>query len=221
MNEEKKSEQVQNTEPLSKIAKIKMRKDQFIICILAGVLLVILAMPSAEKKKSNTSEYGILDSNTSIIEEKTEEGKAVAGQSEKFEGTEEYESYMENKLEQAISAMEGAGKVKVMVTVSASEELVVEKDIPITRSDTQENDSEGGNRNVNECKQEEETVYSRQSDGSSAPYVVKTLQPPIEGVVVVAQGGDRPEVRRNITEAIVALFDIEPHKIKVVKMKSE
>ena len=128
---------------------------------------------------------------------------------------------MENKLEQAISAMEGAGKVKVMVTVSSSEELVVEKDIPITRSDTQENDSEGGKRNVNEYKQEEETVYSRQSDGGSAPYVVKTLQPLIEGVVVVAQGGDRPEVRRNITEAIVALFDIEPHKIKVVKMKSE
>ena len=126
---------------------------------------------------------------------------------------------MENKLEQAISAMEGAGKVKVMVTVSSSEELVVEKDIPITRSDTQETDSEGGNRNVNEYKQEEETVYSRQSDGGSAPYVVKTLQPLIEGVVVVAQGGDRPEVRRNITEAIVALFDIEPHKIKVVKIR--
>ena len=221
MKEEKKNEQTTNTGPLSKIEKIKMRKDQFVICILAGILLVIMAMPSAEKKKSKTSEYGIWDSNTSIIEEKAEDEKAAARESEKFGGTKEYESYMENKLEQAISAMEGAGKVKVMVTVSSSEELVVEKDIPITRSDTQENDSEGGNRNVNEYKQEEETVYSRQSDGGSAPYVVKTLQPLIEGVVVVAQGGDRPEVRRNITEAIVALFDIEPHKIKVVKMKSE
>ena len=51
--------------------------------------------------------------------------------------------------------------------------------------------------------------------------MVKTLQPVIEGVVVITQGGDRPEVCRNITEAIVALFDIEPNKIKVVKMKSE
>ena len=51
--------------------------------------------------------------------------------------------------------------------------------------------------------------------------MVKTLQPVVEGVVVVAQGGDRPEVSKNITEAIVALFDIEPHKIKIVKMKSE
>ena len=162
-----------------------------------------------------------MDSKSDIIEENNGSEDDIGLEIEKINSTEEYERYMENKLEQAISAMEGAGKVKVMVTVSSSEELVVEKDIPITRSDTQENDSEGGNRNVNEYKQEEETVYSRQSDGGSAPYVVKTLQPLIEGVVVVAQGGDRPEVRRNITEAIVALFDIEPHKIKVVKMKSE
>lgn len=221
MNEEKKDDRAQDKGPLSKITKIKMRKDQFIICMLAGILLIITALPSAEKKNGKTSEYGIWDSNTSIIEEKAAEEKAEAAQPEKFGNTEEYESYMENRLEQAISAMEGAGKVKVMVTVSASEELVVEKDMPTTRSDTQESDSEGGNRNVNEWNQEEETVYSRQSDGSSTPYVIKTLQPIIEGVVVVAQGGDRPEVRRNITEAIVALFDIEPHKIKVVKMKSE
>lgn len=221
MNEEKKNDRVQDKGPLSKMTKIKMRKDQFVICILAGILLVIMAMPSTEKKNSNASKYGIWDSDASIIEEKAKEETEETGQSEKFGDAEEYESYMENKLEQAISAMEGAGKVKVMVTVNTSRELVVEKDVPITRNGTQESDSEGGNRNISEWKQEEETVYTRQNDGSSTPYVVKTLQPLIEGVVVVAQGGDRPEVRRNITEAIVALFDIEPHKIKVVKMKSE
>lgn len=221
MNEEKKNDRAQDKGPLSKMTKIKMRKDQFVICILAGILLVIMAMPSTEKKNSNASKYGIWDSDASIIEEKAKEETEETGQSEKFGDAEEYESYMENKLEQAISAMEGAGKVKVMVTVNTSRELVVEKDVPITRNGTQESDSEGGNRNINEWKQEEETVYTRQNDGSSTPYVVKTLQPLIEGVVVVAQGGDRPEVRRNITEAIVALFDIEPHKIKVVKMKSE
>lgn len=221
MNEEKKNDQAQDKGPLSKMTKIKMRKDQFVICILAGILLVIMAMPSTEKKNSNASKYGIWDSDASIIEEKAKEETEETGQSEKFGDAEEYESYMENKLEQAISAMEGAGKVKVMVTVNTSRELVVEKDVPITRNGTQESDSEGGNRNINEWEQEEETVYTRQNDGSSTPYVVKTLQPLIEGVVVVAQGGDRPEVRRNITEAIVALFDIEPHKIKVVKMKSE
>lgn len=209
--------------------RIKMGRDQFVICILAGILLMILAMPGKElsmaddksaeadigyQDEKETGKYGLLDSSSDTIKEDI-------GEMEKKDETEEYAGYMENKLEQAISVMEGAGKVKVMVTVSASKELVVEKDMPVIRSSTVENDSEGGSRNANEYENAEETVYSKKSDGSASPYVIKTLQPVVEGVVVVAQGGDRPEVRKNITEAVVALFDIEPHKIKIVKMKSE
>ena len=198
-----------------------MGKDQFVICILAGILLIVIAVPSPEKKSRKAAEYGLLDSKSDIIEENNGSEDDIGLEIEKINSTEEYERYMENKLEQAISVMEGAGKVKVIVTVSASKELVVEKDMPVTRSNTVENDSEGGSRNVNELNSMEETVYDRKSDGTSSPYVVKTLQPLVEGVVVIAQGGDRPEVKKNITEAIVALFDIEPHKIKIVKMKSE
>ncbi len=199
----------------------KMGKDQFVICILAGILLIVIAVPSTEKTSRKAAEYGLLDSKSDIIEENNGSEDDIGLEIEKINSTEEYERYMENKLEQAISVMEGAGKVKVIVTVSASKELVVEKDMPVTRSNTVENDSEGGSRNVNELNSMEETVYDRKSDGTSSPYVVKTLQPLVEGVVVIAQGGDRPEVKKNITEAIVALFDIEPHKIKIVKMKSE
>ncbi len=198
-----------------------MGKDQFVICILAGILLIVIAVPSTEKTSRKAAEYGLLDSKSDIIEENNGSEDDIGLEIEKINSTEEYERYMENKLEQAISVMEGAGKVKVIVTVSASKELVVEKDMPVTRSNTVENDSEGGSRNVNELNSMEETVYDRKSDGTSSPYVVKTLQPLVEGVVVIAQGGDRPEVKKNITEAIVALFDIEPHKIKIVKMKSE
>ncbi len=200
----------------------KPGKDQFVICILTGILLLIIAVPTSEKNGGNISESGIWDEQTVKIEESSKTGRADAKEEiEKIDSTEEYERYMENKLEQAISAMEGAGKVKVMITVNTSRELIVAKDTPVTRSDTAENDSEGGSRTVNESNREEETVYRKESDGSSSPYVVKTLQPVIEGVVVITQGGDRPEVRKNITEAIVALFDIEPNKIKVVKMKAE
>ena len=198
-----------------------MGKDQFVICILVGILLIVIAVPSTEKTSRKAAEYGLLDNKSDIIEENNGSEDDIGLEIEKINSTEEYERYMENKLEQAISVMEGAGKVKVMITVSASKELVVEKDMPVTRSNTVENDSEGGSRNVNEYGSTEETVYSKESDGSACPYVVKTLQPVVEGVVVVAQGGDRQEVRKNITEAIVALFDIEPHKIKIVKMKSE
>lgn len=203
----------------------KPGKDQFVICILTGILLLVIAMPTAGKNEGKAAESGIWDSQTDTMEESGEAERADSnGKTEKTEkigSAEEYERYMENKLEQAISAMEGAGKVKVMITVNTSKELVVAKDKPETRSDTTENDAEGGSRTVSGLDSEEETVYRKESDGSSSPYVVKTLQPVIEGVVVITQGGDRPEVRKNITEAVAALFGIEPNKIKVVKMKSE
>ena len=42
--------------------------------------------------------------------------------------------------------------------------------------------------------------------------------PKISGVVVVAEGGEDPHVIQNIHEAVQALFQVEAHKIKVMKI---
>ena len=39
----------------------------------------------------------------------------------------------------------------------------------------------------------------------------------VEGVAIVAEGGDNAVVVRNITEVVQALFDVDSHKIKVIK----
>ncbi|MEI3340576.1 MAG: hypothetical protein V8R80_12125 [Eubacterium sp.] len=44
------------------------------------------------------------------------------------------------------------------------------------------------------------------------------MEPEIEGILVVAQGGGNTAVAENISEAAQALFSVEAHKIKVVKM---
>ena len=49
--------------------------------------------------------------------------------------------------------------------------------------------------------------------------MAKELTPAVEGVVVLCDGGDEPVVVQQITEAVEALFPVESHKIKVVKMK--
>ncbi len=64
------------------------------------------------------------------------------------------------------------------------------------------------------------TVYEKLSDGSNVPYIIKKNTPEIEGVLVVAQGGGNASICVDITSVIQALFGIEAHKIKVVKMKS-
>ncbi len=45
--------------------------------------------------------------------------------------------------------------------------------------------------------------------------------PQVEGVVVACEGGDRASVQAEISAAVQALFDLEPHKIKVCKMASQ
>lgn len=56
------------------------------------------------------------------------------------------------------------------------------------------------------------------SSGNNEPYVVKTLLPKVKGVVVVAQGAGTGNINRNITDMVQALFNVEAHKVKVVKM---
>ena len=39
----------------------------------------------------------------------------------------------------------------------------------------------------------------------------------VQGIAVAAAGGDNPSIVSEITEVVKALFDIETHKIKVIK----
>ena len=59
------------------------------------------------------------------------------------------------------------------------------------------------------------------TNGRSEPYVLGERMPQVEGVVVACEGGDRASVQAEISAAVQALFDLEPHKIKVCKMASQ
>ena len=49
--------------------------------------------------------------------------------------------------------------------------------------------------------------------------VIQEKEPELEGVVIVCDGGADAGVKREITEAVGALFQIESHKIKIMKSK--
>ena len=133
---------------------------------------------------------------------------------------EDYAGELEQRLTKILSEMADVGRVEVMITIKSSRELVVEKETPVSRTSTTENDAQGGNRTVNTSELEENVVYSN-NGGSSEPYVVKSLAPEIEGVLVVAEGAGSGTVNRTVTEIIQALFGVEAHKVKVVKMEAK
>lgn len=215
------------------IMKFLNNKNNLLIIVLLGVLFMVIAIPvdtagtggkSASGSNNNRS-YQTKNTGTGYqaggTAAYTAAGDGTAGYDETA-GTgyvweqEQYIKEMEAKAESLLSGVNGAGQVKVMITLRASSEQVVEKDMPVTRSQTSEQDSQGGSRMVSEFATEDATVY-RKGNGYEEPYVVKTLSPSVEGVVVVAEGAGNGEVNKNLSEAVQILFGVEAHRVKVLK----
>ena len=189
--------------------KKKLTKENMAIMALLGILLMVIAIPVKKTETQKDQTAAPENKSTASGTQETEEEDNTGG----------YAGELEERLESLLASMEGGGNVKVMVTLDSSREQVVEKDIPSTMDTTKETDSTGGSRDVINSRQEETTVYVTDSAGNKTPYVSKIREPSIEGVTVVAQGGGNAVIQKNITEVIQALFGIEAHKIKVVKMK--
>lgn len=182
----------------------QLKKTDWITVALVGVLLLVVAMPSGG--------YG------KYLAESKKEGTAQEKTEQKYE-KEDYAEYLEHKLEQVLGQMEGVGKVSVMVTVADQGEEIIEKDKTEHMSTVTNTDS-GSMEMTTEKESGEETVYE-ESGGEKAPYVSKEILPEIEGVLVVAEGGDSPRIVSDISDAVKALFQVEAHRIKVVKMSSK
>ncbi|MGN0401174.1 MAG: stage III sporulation protein AG [Acetatifactor sp.] len=204
-----------------KLKKI-MRKDNMLILILAGILLFVVVLPvNKEKNGEQTGTMKEFGGELQSYSPSMQEGSSVQGQA----GAEsmgnidlDYASDLEKKLTEVLSGMAGVGRVNVMITLKSSAELVVEKENPINKSSTTETDAQGGNRSVSTEEYGETVIYST-SGNESVPYVVMTYVPRIEGVLVVAEGAGNGTVNRTITDAVSALFGVDAHKIKVVKME--
>ena len=84
---------------------------------------------------------------------------------------------------------------------------------------TKEKDASGGERDAVSSQLEENTVFSQSAgqNTGNGPLIEKELYPQISGIVISAQGGDLPSVQAEISQAMEALFGLEPHKIKVLK----
>ena len=114
-----------------------------------------------------------------------------------------YEQQLEERLTGLISAMDGAGRAKVMVTLEAEEETVHAQDPERSR------DSGG-----------EASRSTHVLAGGAAALVEAVLQPEVRGVAVLCEGGDQPGVQRRVTELVSALTGVGANHITVNKLQS-
>lgn len=186
-----------------------LRKENMIVFALLGILLLVIAIPidsDSSKEKSGEKEENDNKEDMKVLDEQIDENL-------------EYCLQLEQRIEELLSSMDGVGEVQVMVTLVTSKELIVEKDEPVTRNTITESDGAGGTRSTNESSYDYETIYETDGEGNKNPYVIKQIEPEIQGITVVAQGGGNAIVQKNISDVLEALFHLDAHKIKVVKMK--
>lgn len=126
---------------------------------------------------------------------------------------------LEQRLENILTKIDGVGSVSVLITYSQTNEIIPMYNESSKNSSTEETDSEGGIRTINEQDSTKEIIY-KEEGGVNIPVTQKVVSPKIEGAVITAVGANNPSVRSNIIQAVEAVTGIATHKIQVFEMKS-
>lgn len=169
--------------------------NNILAALCTGILLIIMSNTffSVEKKESPS-------------EEPIEIIHTAANSS--------YEDILEKKLEETLSMVEGVGKVKVMITLKNSEALVVKEDSETENSQNQDETTEGI-KSGTAFSSSTKTVLVKGDE----PFVINEIKPQIEGVIIVAEGGNDVVIKNSLINASIALLGVDINKIEVLKMK--
>lgn len=139
----------------------------------------------------------------------SDEGGGARGQAElSVVGSEEDFSVeaLEEKLADTLSQIDGAGQVRVMLTVQSG----------MRRELAQNSSSEQDGTDI---RRENETVVVSTGSGTQEAVLVQQIYPQFQGALVVAPGGGDPAVRLKLTEAVAALTGLGADKISICKGK--
>ena len=123
--------------------------------------------------------------------------------------TSAYAKQTETRLAELIRSIEGAGKTQVLVTLRSGEEAVW------ARNDTMDSEADtSGMRS-------EQTYVLVRSGSDETGLLLKTITPTVQGVAVVCEGADDPQVQQRITQTVTAALGIGAGHVSVVKMQTE
>jgi len=128
------------------------------------------------------------------------------------------ERAIEEELETFLSLVEGAGRVRVMVSAFGGRETVFAVDTTSNRSYILEEDAQGGSRDQRQHSTQEQTVIITDRNGLDQPLILREIEHSIEGIVIIAEGGGDPLIRDALTRAAMAVLGTEAHRVQVLSM---
>lgn len=162
-----------------KAAELFQKYKYVLLVIAAGIVLLLLPLGREENPASGGTE----------------------SQNENGEETFRVEE-MERRLEEALSRVDGAGEVTVVLTVKSGARQILAQDS--SRSGEESSTS---------------TVVVSTGSGTEDAVVLQQVYPKYQGALVVCPGGGDPAVCLKLVDAVSALTGLGADKISICKSK--
>lgn len=157
-------------------ARLWMKEYRYVILVLfLGIVLMLLPQSKAGEER---------DEETPVPETVAEES-------------------LQEQLEQLLSMVQGAGKVRVLLTEAAGELVIYQTDGEESSQNTRRTD----------------TVILSDSGRAESGLVQQILSPTYQGAVILCQGADSAAVRLALIEAVSNATGLTSDRISVLKMK--
>ena len=119
---------------------------------------------------------------------------------------EAYAQALEQRLEDMLCQVSGAGQVRVMLTMQTGSRTEYQTDTQISNSETQ-------------SQEERKTVILSEGSAYDKAAVSAVQYPRFQGALILCQGADQSTVRLSLVNAVAALTGLSSGQITVIKMK--
>lgn len=132
---------------------------------------------------------------------------------EKISSSDSYEycAYIEKRVEDIVSSIDGAGNVRVMITLAETTEYVYAQNQNGTKKSNKDSEN-SDNKN---------SFVIIEKDNNDSGLLIKTFEPKIRGVAIVCDGGDSPIVQQQIYSTVSAVLNVSTARISISKLTSE
>ncbi len=186
-NWRRKGPQVFEVDPEGNLRKPVKKQMWIIVAVIIAVF--VMAFGTGSDKSIKKTETASIDSKADLKND--------------------YISMEEQRLENILKEIKGAGRVKALISVESYGEKVV------GTNKKSENTKNTESQSSSLVSSEEKTAMYHGTEKGEEPFVVKEKCPMPCGVLIVAEGGGDESVRLEIYEAVKALYGISGHRIKV------
>lgn len=166
----------------------------FLISALAVCILSLFMSSSIEKTEASSYEENL-----------SKEQKSVETNQSQIQND------LETRLESILSQIHNAGDLDVLITLDSSEEIQPAFNVNSTSEQTKEKDPQGGERTIVTSSENKTMITSNQNN----PVIIKTHEPKIKGVIVVASGASDPLVKETLYKAVKTALQVEGHQVEI------